>query len=304
MRLAQVIANLLRMRRATPTRGEIPSAAQPRGDERTHRVLDNASGVALPVLPRIFDLFYQGRRDLAAGGGGSHRLALVRKISSCRRHGRGAQRGPGSRSELIRPADGAAAPRLATPSANDGRATDSGHVGAAAGDGRRRTTSMVRRRWAACSPPADHEVRGVQRADGGTGGTAALRSGGRGARHTAAVMDGFELAGASARRSGPRRLQADRAERLGQDAIASQPRCRLRAAPVSNRQRQQILGWSAPCSARHGRTAQAATGIGRRGVTGTSWPNKSFGSLIVGSGSIGVPRPSSRAESRRKRSAE
>ncbi|WP_343051446.1 ATP-binding protein [Pseudaquabacterium terrae] len=125
VRLAQVIANLLtNAARYTEPGGEIHLLAQPVDDERLCiRVIDNGIGVALPVLPRIFDLFYQGRRDLArAGGGLGIGLALVRKIVEL--HGGSVEarsEGPGRGSEfIVRLPLRAAAPRLATPAANDG----------------------------------------------------------------------------------------------------------------------------------------------------------------------------------------
>jgi PAS domain S-box-containing protein len=83
VRLAQVVANLLtNAARYTDVGGEIRLRAWRMDAKRIAiSVQDNGSGLAPEVLPRIFDLFYQGERgiDRAEGGLGIG-LALVRSL--------------------------------------------------------------------------------------------------------------------------------------------------------------------------------------------------------------------------------
>jgi signal transduction histidine kinase len=51
------------------------------GDRIVIRVRDNGIGIAPEKLPRIFDLFFQGKRTVAhAGGGLGIGLALVKRL--------------------------------------------------------------------------------------------------------------------------------------------------------------------------------------------------------------------------------
>lgn len=83
VRMAQVIANLLtNAARYTDIGGQIHLSAKAGGDEHLAiSVRDNGSGIDAELLPRVFELFYQGGRgvDRAEGGLGIG-LALVRSL--------------------------------------------------------------------------------------------------------------------------------------------------------------------------------------------------------------------------------
>jgi PAS domain S-box-containing protein len=83
VRLAQVVANLLtNAARYTDPGGEIHLRTRRQDDGAIAiSVQDNGSGIPPEVLPRIFDLFYQGERGLdRAEGGLGIGLALVRSL--------------------------------------------------------------------------------------------------------------------------------------------------------------------------------------------------------------------------------
>ena len=81
-RLAQVVANLLtNAAKYTPPGGHIEVRAERRGEQVVLRVTDDGIGIADSLLPRIFDLFVQGRQDLDRQKGGlGLGLAIVKKI--------------------------------------------------------------------------------------------------------------------------------------------------------------------------------------------------------------------------------
>jgi len=63
-RLAQVFSNLLNnAAKYTPSGGRIEVRAVVRDGEACVEVADNGSGIAADLLPRVFDLFAQGRGD-------------------------------------------------------------------------------------------------------------------------------------------------------------------------------------------------------------------------------------------------
>ena len=81
-RLAQVVANLLtNSAKYTEPGGHISLSARREGDEAVIEVRDDGVGIGPGLLPRIFDLFVQGRQssDRAEGGLGIG-LALVRNL--------------------------------------------------------------------------------------------------------------------------------------------------------------------------------------------------------------------------------
>lgn len=83
MRLAQVLSNLLtNAARYTEAGGHVQLRAAADGEGwLAISVKDNGSGIAPETLPRVFDLFVQGRRSLErAEGGLGIGLALVRNI--------------------------------------------------------------------------------------------------------------------------------------------------------------------------------------------------------------------------------
>jgi len=82
-RLAQVVSNLLmNAARYTPPGGEIEVTARREGTGMIAvSVRDNGVGLAPDVLPRVFDLFFQGKRNLdRAEGGLGIGLALVKNL--------------------------------------------------------------------------------------------------------------------------------------------------------------------------------------------------------------------------------
>ena len=81
-RLAQVIANLLsNAARYTPAGGRIGVQARAEGPEVVIDVQDNGDGISAELLPRVFDLFVQGRRSFDRSDGGlGIGLALVKNI--------------------------------------------------------------------------------------------------------------------------------------------------------------------------------------------------------------------------------
>jgi signal transduction histidine kinase len=81
-RLTQVVANLLtNAARYTHPGGEVHLTASREGDHIVIRVRDNGIGIAPEKLPRIFDLFFQGKRAAArAEGGLGIGLALVKSL--------------------------------------------------------------------------------------------------------------------------------------------------------------------------------------------------------------------------------
>jgi signal transduction histidine kinase len=82
VRLAQVLANLLtNAARYTPPGGRIQLSAHRDADQIRVSVSDNGVGIAPDMLPRIFELFVQGRRSLdRAEGGLGLGLTLARSL--------------------------------------------------------------------------------------------------------------------------------------------------------------------------------------------------------------------------------
>jgi PAS domain S-box-containing protein len=105
VRLAQVVANLLtNAARYTPPGGEIHLyARREAAGDLVIRVRDNGSGLAPEILPRLFEPFFQGPRQLARSEGGlGIGLALVRSLVQL--HGGTVQafsEGPGRGSEFV-----------------------------------------------------------------------------------------------------------------------------------------------------------------------------------------------------------
>lgn len=105
VRLAQVVSNLLtNAARYTPPGGDIGLRAWREPDGRVGiAVRDNGTGIAPEILPRVFDLFYQGPRGIErAEGGLGIGLALVRNLVKL--HGGSVEAhsdGPGRGSEFV-----------------------------------------------------------------------------------------------------------------------------------------------------------------------------------------------------------
>lgn len=115
-RLAQVVSNLLtNAAKYTPHGGEVSIRAALEGDEVVLRVRDTGVGIPADVLPRVFDLFVQGRQQIDRSQGGlGLGLTIVRSLVE--RHGgtvSAHSSGAGAGSEFIvrLPAAHAGAPR-------------------------------------------------------------------------------------------------------------------------------------------------------------------------------------------------
>jgi PAS domain S-box-containing protein len=82
VRLAQVVSNLLtNAARYTPVGGEIVLSVSAQDGKVAISVKDNGIGIAPDMLPRIFDLFYQGERGIDRSEGGlGIGLALVKNL--------------------------------------------------------------------------------------------------------------------------------------------------------------------------------------------------------------------------------
>jgi PAS domain S-box-containing protein len=81
-RMAQVVSNLLtNAAKYTPSQGRIVVRARREGDDVVLEVQDNGIGIASELLPRVFDLFAQGRQGVErAQGGLGLGLAIVRSL--------------------------------------------------------------------------------------------------------------------------------------------------------------------------------------------------------------------------------
>ncbi len=103
-RLGQVVGNLLNnAAKFTPPGGHIRLSAEREGGEAVIRVADDGEGIAPDLLPRVFDLFAQGRHtpDRANAGLGIG-LTLVKSLVEM--HGgevRASSPGPGKGSEFV-----------------------------------------------------------------------------------------------------------------------------------------------------------------------------------------------------------
>jgi PAS domain S-box-containing protein len=82
LRLAQVVANLLtNAAKYTPPHGHVWLSAAREGGQVVIRVRDDGEGIGPELLPRVFDLFVQGRRTIARSEGGlGLGLALVKSL--------------------------------------------------------------------------------------------------------------------------------------------------------------------------------------------------------------------------------
>ncbi len=103
-RLVQVVVNLLdNAAKYTPPGGTITVTTSAADGECVLRVRDTGSGIAPELLPRMFDIFVQGRRSLDRGEGGlGLGLAIVRSLVQL--HGGSVEAhsaGPGRGSELV-----------------------------------------------------------------------------------------------------------------------------------------------------------------------------------------------------------
>lgn len=104
LRLSQIIANLLtNAAKYTEPGGHIALSARRHGSEVEIRVKDDGIGIAPDLLPRVFDLFVQGRRSSDRGEGGlGLGLALVKSLVHMHQ-GQvfAASEGPGHGSEFV-----------------------------------------------------------------------------------------------------------------------------------------------------------------------------------------------------------
>ena len=103
-RIQQALVNLLSNAcKYTPAHGVIQLTAHLEGDKVVISVKDNGVGIALDVLPKVFDLFTQGERSLARSEGGLG-IGLTMVKSLVEMHGGSAvarSKGQGNGSEFI-----------------------------------------------------------------------------------------------------------------------------------------------------------------------------------------------------------
>ena len=104
VRLAQVVSNLLtNAARYTPEGGRVDLHAWHEEGHVVIRVRDDGIGISAEMLPRLFDLFFQGPRGIEREGGGlGLGLALVKNLVEL--HGgsvSAASEGPGHGSEFV-----------------------------------------------------------------------------------------------------------------------------------------------------------------------------------------------------------
>jgi PAS domain S-box-containing protein len=103
-RLSQVVSNLLtNAAKYTDRAGSIVLSLGREGDVATVRVRDTGVGIAPDLLPRVFDLFVQGRRTLERSQGGlGIGLTLVRRLVELHQGTvRAYSEGPGKGSEFV-----------------------------------------------------------------------------------------------------------------------------------------------------------------------------------------------------------
>ena len=142
-RLAQVVSNLLtNAARYTAVGGQIRLAAWREAGDRERiavSVRDNGVGIPKKMVPRVFDLFYQGRRSLdRAEGGLGIGLALVKNLVEM--HGgtvSAASAGPGRGSEFTIRVPAAPVAREGAGAASDAVAREALRAESPAPNGRR-----------------------------------------------------------------------------------------------------------------------------------------------------------------------
>jgi two-component system, chemotaxis family, CheB/CheR fusion protein len=130
-RLSQVVSNLLtNAAKYTDRAGSIVLSLQREGDAATVRVRDTGVGIAPDLLPRVFDLFVQGRRTLERSQGGlGIGLTLVRKLVELHQGTVSAySEGPGKGSEFVVALPIATAPPLSRDPGASGAAAQAGDV--------------------------------------------------------------------------------------------------------------------------------------------------------------------------------
>ncbi|MEO5672301.1 MAG: ATP-binding protein [Ramlibacter sp.] len=134
VRLTQVLCNLLvNAGKFTPHDGDVTLAMELRDGQVQVSVQDTGIGIAADLLPRVFDLFVQGRQDMDRQSGGlGLGLTLVRTLVEM--HGgtvEAASEGPGrgSRFDVRLPSTARAASPLQAPAP----AGDAGRAGGASG---------------------------------------------------------------------------------------------------------------------------------------------------------------------------
>ena len=200
------------------------------------RVKDNGIGIAPEMLPRIFDLFVQGKRsaDRAEGGLG---LGLDAREEPGRRStaapSSALSEGLGPRQRVHHPAAAAAAPAIPSmPGAASPERPPRPNVDARAGPRRRRQRGRRRAHWPRCC------ARSATRCRSPTTRSRRSRSSREFQPEVAVldiglpVMDGYELARAPARDARRPPVPADRAHRLRPGPRPrAQRRGRLRRAP-------------------------------------------------------------------------
>jgi signal transduction histidine kinase len=103
-RIEQVVVNLLsNAAKYTASAGRIAVTVEREADEIVLRVRDNGMGIPEDLLPRVFDLFVQGRRTLDRSQGGlGIGLTLVKRLVEL--HGgsiQAASEGPGHGSVFV-----------------------------------------------------------------------------------------------------------------------------------------------------------------------------------------------------------
>ena len=209
-------------------------------------VRDQGIGIDAELLPRIFDLFAQGKRGLdRAQGGLGVGLTLARRLTEM--HGGQIEafsegRDQGSEFRLRLPCVGLVAPAGAAGARRGARPR---RAEAPAHPGRRRQPRRGRPASPRCSSWKATQVRTAARRRGGAGGRGGLPARRRGAGHRPAAARRLRGGAPAAPGASRPRRAADRADRLRPAARTARPRWTPASTTTSSSRRIPMRCWRA-----------------------------------------------------------